>query len=58
MAENFAAGHRGIRLPSPTVFTMTAARSEIAFCCASRREAEVVLMAPPDKRRAKKVVKQ
>ncbi|MEF9602181.1 hypothetical protein O4J55_07455, partial [Paracoccus sp. PXZ] len=40
----FAHGHRGIQHDAPYVYEITAARSEVAFTCDDRGEAEVVLL--------------
>jgi hypothetical protein len=47
VAESFARGHRGIRHRTPAICITRVRRSAVAFMCAERGEAEVVLFRPP-----------
>lgn len=44
VAEGFAHGHRGITHDDPYVYEITVPRSEVAFTCDDRGEAEIVLL--------------
>ncbi|WP_298494827.1 hypothetical protein [uncultured Maritimibacter sp.] len=48
VAEGFAHGHRGIRVPNPVVLERTISPDEIAFTCHEREEHEVVLLGLPE----------
>lgn len=43
VAERFAAGHRGIANADPQVLERQISRCDVAFACADRGEAEIVL---------------
>jgi hypothetical protein len=43
VAEGFARGHRGIWNPSPIVITAEVYKRDVAFACAERHEAEIVV---------------
>ncbi|MBR0652743.1 hypothetical protein GXW78_24010 [Roseomonas terrae] len=47
VAVGFAAGHRGISVPSPAIVTTRVKKTDIAFVCTDRNEDAVVLFEPP-----------
>jgi hypothetical protein len=48
VAEGFARGHRGLRVPEPVVLTRVVTRDEMAFYTNDREESEVVTFRPPE----------
>ena len=47
VAERFARGHRGMKLPNPVVLEITVSRDDVALFITDRDEAEVVLFEAP-----------